>query len=76
MAEPVSTQCPVCGAWNPNDEHLIWEYKDMMSARFGMFGRNAAAAQDKVAEMLLDHGITSIPNIFGNIPIQREERAS
>jgi len=45
----------------------------MMSARFGMFKHNAIVAQDAVAALLLSRGITHIPNIFGDIPIKREQ---
>lgn len=62
-------QCPVCLAATPGNDHLIQEYKAMQSARFGLFGRNAAIAQDAVATMLLACGITYIPNIFGAIPV-------
>jgi len=64
-------KCPVCHAANPTDAHLILEYVAMQSARGGFFKRNAAAAQDAVATLLLARGITHIPNIFGAIPIRR-----
>ncbi len=63
-------KCPACSAVNPSDEHLMLEYKEMMSARFGMFKNNAAVAQSAVAVMLLDRGITHISNMFGDIPIK------
>jgi len=67
--EPVVT-CPACGAANLSDAHLMQEYKDMQKASFGIFKRNAAAAQDAVAALLLARGITHIPNIFGDIAIR------
>lgn len=63
-------KCPVCQASNPDTNHLIREYEDMMHARFGIFGRNAAEAQNAVGEMLLSRGVTHIPNIFGDIPVR------
>lgn len=68
--EPIT--CPVCRAANPTDKHLIDEYFEMMKAAMGgMFKNNAAAAQNEVAQMLLERGVTHAPNIFGNIPIVR-----
>jgi len=43
----------------------------MMSARYGTFKHNAIVAQDAVAEILLDRGITHFPNMFGDIPIKK-----
>jgi predicted nucleic acid-binding Zn ribbon protein len=70
-AAHATQQCPVCHAANPSDEHLLWEYKEMMLAQHGAFKNNAQAAQNEVAALLFERGITSIPNIFGDIPIQK-----
>ncbi len=64
-------KCPVCHSVNLSDEHLLQEYKAMMSARYGTFKHNAIVAQDAVAEILLDRGITHFPNMFGDIPIKK-----
>jgi hypothetical protein len=49
------------------------EYLDLNKSSFGIFGHNAAKAQQAVAAMLLGRGITEIPNIFVPIPIREEE---
>jgi hypothetical protein len=56
-------------------EALFREYLEMNKAIFNpMFGHNAAAHQEKIAEELNARGVTEIPNPFGAIPIRRDAR--
>lgn len=66
-------KCPACGAANPTNNHLIWEWTDLQKGVFNrMFGHNARNVQEQVGDMLLARGITHIPNMFGDIPIRRK----
>ena len=66
-----TTKCPDCGCINPSVEHLQKEYLELTKACFGIFGGHAQRAKNQVAHMLLEQGITEIPNIFGPIQIRR-----
>ena len=68
-------QCPVCLRVNPDNEHLQYEYIEMMKASLGhgLFKKNAIWMFKVVATMLLARGVTEIPNIFGPIRVQIED---
>ncbi len=53
------------------DSLLIREHQDMLKASFNdMFGNNAEQCRRYIAALLLERGITHIPNIFGAIEIK------
>jgi hypothetical protein len=56
-----------------SDDDLKKEYLECNKRRSNaMFGQTTRRWQDLIAEELLRRGISGIPNIFGVIPIQRE----
>lgn len=71
----IGEQCPVCLRVNPDNQHLLEEYSEMMKASMGhgLFKKNAARTLNVVATMLLGRGVTAVPNLFGPIPIRIED---
>lgn len=73
--EEQSGTCCRCGIARPTVLHLMDEYLDMFSAESNrMFGHNARRARIVVARVLLGLGVTAIPNIFGDIPVDATDR--
>jgi len=67
--------CCRCGIARPTVLHLMDEYLDMFSSESNrMFGHNARRARIEVARVLLGLGVTAIPNIFGDIPVDATDR--
>ena len=53
------------------DEYLVREYLALQKASFDrVFGHNAERQRKIVGSELIRRGITSIPNIFGAIPVK------
>jgi hypothetical protein len=50
------------------------EYNQGVRNCFGFYARNAAQAQDKLAEQLVSEGFTHIYNMFGSHPIKTDWR--
>ena len=50
------------------------EYNQGVKDCFGFYARNAAAAQDELAEQLVNEGFTHIYNMFGSSPIKTDWR--
>ena len=50
------------------------DYSQGVKDCFGFYARNAAQAQDELAEQLVSEGFTHIYNIFGSHPIKTDWR--
>jgi hypothetical protein len=66
--------CCRCGIARPTVLHLMDEYLEMCWAESGAFGPSARRARVAVARVLLGLGVTAIPNLFGDIPVDAPDR--